>query len=423
MAEPARRMLTRVEIENFRCIRKVGVDLGPFTVLIGPNDSGKTAFLKAIESIARIAAGRPLAQVFPPLADSLAAAAALRSPSPASEMAFAVNMDDGAQAIRYELRVGAGSQEEGPWVMHEVLGRGQGPLRPDAPDVLAGIKVSGMGDGRDLAMFVDGRQIGTVPGAESGCLARWGRKYRPDLVGALGALGDPLQGGEGRLIHRLSATAVTRDAGLGTPSQRLDSEGGNLPGVIAQMKLGYAATFNTLLKHLHEVTGGSVIDVLASSERGDGVVSLKLVFANGAEIRAEYASTGLLYMLAVLALLYGPSRAWLLLLEEPENSVHVSRLREIVKLLRAMTEPREGRPAAQVIITTHSPYLLDCCKPEEVRVFRRPPGDWTQVDVPPADANERWWGMSLGELWGFSGEDALIEGPRAPRGTMREIET
>ena len=40
--------LTRVEIENFRCIEHISVDLDDTTVLIGENNSGKTAFLDAI---------------------------------------------------------------------------------------------------------------------------------------------------------------------------------------------------------------------------------------------------------------------------------------------------------------------------------------------------------------------------------------
>lgn len=40
--------LTRVEIENFRCIDHISVELDDTTVLIGENNSGKTAFLDAI---------------------------------------------------------------------------------------------------------------------------------------------------------------------------------------------------------------------------------------------------------------------------------------------------------------------------------------------------------------------------------------
>ena len=40
--------LTTVKIRNFRCLRDVTVDLDETTVLIGENNSGKTAFLEAI---------------------------------------------------------------------------------------------------------------------------------------------------------------------------------------------------------------------------------------------------------------------------------------------------------------------------------------------------------------------------------------
>jgi len=41
-------MLIRAEIKGFKCLRDVRVELGPFNVLIGPNDSGKSSFLQAL---------------------------------------------------------------------------------------------------------------------------------------------------------------------------------------------------------------------------------------------------------------------------------------------------------------------------------------------------------------------------------------
>jgi predicted ATPase len=41
-------MITKMHIENFKCFKDFDIELGPFNVLIGPNDSGKTAFLEAI---------------------------------------------------------------------------------------------------------------------------------------------------------------------------------------------------------------------------------------------------------------------------------------------------------------------------------------------------------------------------------------
>src|SRR4051812_39516163 len=50
-------MLVRVEIKGFKCLRDVSVDLRPFSVLIGPNDSGKSSFLQALTEARRGANG------------------------------------------------------------------------------------------------------------------------------------------------------------------------------------------------------------------------------------------------------------------------------------------------------------------------------------------------------------------------------
>src|SRR5438270_3671042 len=47
-------MLERIHIENYKCLRDVTVDLGDFTILIGPNDSGKSSFLEVIQTFGKI---------------------------------------------------------------------------------------------------------------------------------------------------------------------------------------------------------------------------------------------------------------------------------------------------------------------------------------------------------------------------------
>jgi recombinational DNA repair ATPase RecF len=45
-------MLQQVRVENFRALKEVEVPLRPLTVLIGPNDTGKSAFLAALQYLA-----------------------------------------------------------------------------------------------------------------------------------------------------------------------------------------------------------------------------------------------------------------------------------------------------------------------------------------------------------------------------------
>ncbi|MBI5490748.1 MAG: ATP-binding protein [Deltaproteobacteria bacterium] len=430
MSEPSRRLLRTVEIDNFRCIRHAVVELSPFTVLIGSNDSGKTAFLKTIEALARLAAGQPLIEAFPSLAGTHIAADALRSPTPAPEMRFATVTEGEWGTSRHELSIASGSATDSVWIRREAIGPGGGSLSLAAPGVLAAVEVSGAEASGPIesARFIDGKQLDVAGGKQRLTISQWGPPDHPSRR-ALAALREVVTdpAGAGRfapLVLRLSPDAVIRPSDPTALPARIGQDGNGLAGVVARIKQGPSEVFRRLLDDFRELTHGAVTDILPLPAPGERFHTLRLRFRNGAEVPAEHVSTGVLYLLAVLTLVHGPSRPWLLFVEEPENSVHVGRLRDIVTLLRRLGETTEGRTACQVVITTHSPYLLDACKPAEVRVFRRPsPEDWTLIDVPPQDEDKRWWGMSLGELWGFSGEDALLAGPRSPRGVEREIVT
>ncbi len=46
-------MITKLHVKNFKCLYDVTIDLAPFTVLIGMNDSGKTSLIEAIRLLGR----------------------------------------------------------------------------------------------------------------------------------------------------------------------------------------------------------------------------------------------------------------------------------------------------------------------------------------------------------------------------------
>ncbi len=56
-------MISRMRVQHFKALRDVTVDLEPFTVLIGPNDTGKSSFLEALFAIAE-SSHRPLSKCF-----------------------------------------------------------------------------------------------------------------------------------------------------------------------------------------------------------------------------------------------------------------------------------------------------------------------------------------------------------------------
>jgi Fe-S cluster assembly ATPase SufC len=104
----------------------------------------------------------------------------------------------------------------------------------------------------------------------------------------------------------------------------------------------------------------------------------------------------------------------ILLIEEPENGLHPSRLREVVEMLRKISTGSIGNTPRQVIVTTHSPLLLNYTQPEEVRIVQRDRERGTVVtpmsDVP--DVHELLDEFGTGELWYLLGEQALVEGKK-----------
>jgi predicted ATPase len=128
-------------------------------------------------------------------------------------------------------------------------------------------------------------------------------------------------------------------------------------------------------------------------------------------IPSSQASDGAMLLTAFLALAYGDTPQ-ILLIEEPENGLHPSRLQMVIEILRKMSTGEIGNRARQVILTTHSPLLLNFVEPEEVRIFRRNSAGATDVtpmhELPNIENLHRQY--APGELWYLFGEEELIKG-------------
>jgi predicted ATPase len=121
-------------------------------------------------------------------------------------------------------------------------------------------------------------------------------------------------------------------------------------------------------------------------------------------IPAYDISDGTLRILAFLTALYQENTPSIICFEEIENGVHPWLLHKIMELLKIVsTEGITGNPV-QVLITTHSPVLLNYVEPHQVRAVELDDEGKTQVHALPTDsarfkkALEAYDG-SLGELW------------------------
>jgi predicted ATPase len=121
-------------------------------------------------------------------------------------------------------------------------------------------------------------------------------------------------------------------------------------------------------------------------------------------IPAADISDGTLRILAFLTALYQEDTPSIICFEELENGVHPWLLHKMMELLKIVsTEGINGKPV-QILITTHSPLLLDYVEPYQVRAVELDHEGKTQVHALPTDsvrfqkALEAYDG-ALSELW------------------------
>jgi predicted ATPase len=144
----------------------------------------------------------------------------------------------------------------------------------------------------------------------------------------------------------------------------------------------------------------------------DSKKALGVILNDGTKVHADVMSEGLLYWLAFAVLPHVDPTA-ILLIEEPENGLHPSRISEVMKVLRAVSSHM------QVILATHSPLVINELQPEEVTILTRDAGTGTRATRMDRTTHfqQRQRVYALGELWlsfaDGASETALVATPDA----------
>ena len=201
------------------------------------------------------------------------------------------------------------------------------------------------------------------------------------------------------------------------PQERLSRIGDNVANVIQYL----AEQHPERLEQIFSVLRSRVprIEKVLAEPMPNGRLLLQIKDAPFEKpVLSRFASDGTLKMLAYLVLLYDPEPPPFIGIEEPENFLHPRLLPLIAEECRAASE------RGQLLVTTHSPFLLDALRPEEVRVLYRDENGYSQVktasDIHGVSEFMRA-GASLGHLWleGYFGLGDPLVNQGAPSSTKR----
>jgi predicted ATPase len=363
-------MIDSISISGFKSLSAIeDFALSRVAVLFGPNASGKSNFMDAIQALSRLATGRTISEAlgepirgypietfaFPPggLPELLSRDSA--------ELTLGALLTVGQDRYRYRISVGI------------VPSTGAVNVRDE---YLAVLTSKGIIKGNPLIEQVDGE-------------LRIRRKNKPghprtEPVGLKHSLLSDLRlsGPEYRAIERcrdellnwrmyyLDPRVAMRRAAPPSGVNDIGVLGENIAPYLYRLKKEDERHFEAVRRLLRAlIPSVEKLEVDLDKTRGTLDITIR---QNGIACSSRIVSEGTLRVLALCAIAVNPRPAPVLAFEEPENGVHPRRLELIAELLTSLAFHRDS----QLIVTTHSPLFCAAMlrqarlNPDKVKLFQ-----------------------------------------------------
>ena len=267
--------IERVDIENYGCIQKASFALTPLHALIGPNDSGKSTTLRAINMCSNR------------LSKGFGGGPRESSESVTSNTVIDFVYPDG---YRYKATPQARPSEA---LMH---------------------------NGSDVATWYNGVSFGNPPSkTEEQCSAFNARTSRPTMV-------------------RFDPDSLRKPAALIPESQGItfaNERGAGLSSVFDAIINRDTDAFMSI--QIEARTMFPSLAKLGLINVSDSMKEIAATLVDGTRVGASELSEGLLYYLGFAALKYLDNTN-LFLVEEPENGLHPARISEVMRSLREISK-------------------------------------------------------------------------------------
>jgi predicted ATPase len=207
-------------------------------------------------------------------------------------------------------------------------------------------------------------------------------------------------------VYGLNEEAIAAPVQL-RPAIQLEANGAGLAGVLDRMRDESPEGFEELNAEVGRLL--PEFDRILFETPSPGVRGFMLRTTEGQhKIRAADLSQGVLLALALLTLSYLPKPPSIIGLEEPDRGIHPRLYRDVQDALYRLSYPESfgiHRAPVQVIVTTHSPFMLDLHRdhPEEIIIAEKTDrgSEFHRLSDRP-DLADLLEGVSLGEAW-YSG--------------------
>ena len=382
-------MISLIETLNFRCLRYVSQPLGPFSVLVGPNASGKTTFLDVVAFLSDLvsegldyAIGERTQDcrdlIWSRAGNEFELAIEAKIPEDRRQLLSGHDYD----VVRYEISIGIDPQTkeniiqaEKGWLKVSQANKQQ-PQRtmfPSPDDPRKSILTwGGEGSGRSLFSKVAGG-IDNYYAEAHERKGRWAPFKLGPRKSTLANLPEdeenfPVSSWFKQLLSKgverivLNSLLIRKASPPGQP-RGFKPDGSNLPWVISGLEEAKSPRLKDWIAHLQTALP-DLEDVRTVVRDDDRHRYLVLVYRGGLEVPSWMASDGTLRLLALTLPAYLQDFHGVYAIEEPENGIHPRAVETMIQSLSSVYD-------AQILMASHSPVILSIVEPKDVLCFAK----------------------------------------------------
>lgn len=349
-------MIHTLAIAGYRSIRDLVLPLDQLTLITGRNGTGKSSFYRALRLLTDVAQGRVIG--------SLAQEGGLQSTLWAGPERFSRGMKAGAQPVqggprknRVSLKLGFASDDYGyaidlglpvglagsmfnldPEIKAEAVWVGDTLSRRNAFASRAGAAVRAMNAAGETGVVID-----DLPPFESMMTHAADPTELPELL----ILRERMRAWRFYDHFRTDAEAPARSSRVGTRTPALAPDGADLAAALRTIiEIGDSAALEDAVE---DAFPGAQLEVIDSGGRFEVLMHQHGLLRS---LRADELSDGTLRYLLLLAALLTPRPPTLMVLNEPETSLHPELLPPLARLIQAASR------TAQIVVVTHAEALV-----------------------------------------------------------------
>lgn len=327
-------MITRHKIINFKSFREAEIKLNDFNLLIGRNGAGKTNLVQSLDFLAHVIRDKNLSKARQHL-NVTAIDSVTNASVHSSIFSFEIDLEteDGVLLYKIELEEldDAGKSLR---VVSESLRTKQGK------DIFtrSGNIVTNE-EGKNIPLSVEDKDLAIS-------LFKEGRanEFRKEIS---------------QLFLSNNIDFEHRDFSSSDPK--------HLPHILNllyEKESDDYSKFETVAKKIIPTFNGfSAFDLGESSGKNESLLFLLRQVKSESVFSAYASSTGDMKTLYILAVLFAKAKNSTLIIEEIENGLHPERLKILLEHVHRIAHKRD----VQLIITTHSPSVIDVTSPNQIQ--------------------------------------------------------